>query len=128
LTDALDLLLKDNQLFQKATVDEWLDCGTLPAWRETTGVIAQKEFVSVDESQFENTTIHAPVFIGENVTLRNCIIGPYTSIEASCTIEDSTIKNSIIQESTTLANCRINHSTIGKYVELKDVTQQVHIG
>src|SRR5699024_9115707 len=25
LTDALDLLLKDNQLFQKATVDEWLD-------------------------------------------------------------------------------------------------------
>src|SRR5690606_13164407 len=34
LTDALDNMLKEGKVFKTATVDEWLDCGTLPAWLE----------------------------------------------------------------------------------------------
>jgi len=128
LTDALDRLLKDNKVFKKATVDEWLDCGTLPAWRATSGVITEKEAVEIDEDQYENTTIIQPVYIGEDVTLENCTIGPYASIGAGCSLKESTVKNSLIQEHATLEDCTIENSTIGNYTELKDVDQPVHLG
>lgn len=128
LTDALDRLLKDNKVFRKATVDEWLDCGTLPAWRETSGVIVEKEATDIDESRFTDTTIHQPVYIGEDVELEGCEIGPYASIGAGCKLKNSSVKNSLIQVETTLDGCRIEDSTIGKHVELRDVDQQVHLG
>jgi glucose-1-phosphate thymidylyltransferase len=128
VTDALDLLLKDNQLFKKAEVDEWLDCGTLKSWRETTGTIVEKEFVDINEEQFENTTIHAPVYIGDNVKLENCKIGPYVSIEDGCTLVGSTVKNSLMQKKAILKNCNLKDSTIGGHAELESVNQEVHIG
>ncbi len=35
LTDALDRMLKDGATFKTARVTEWLDCGTIPAIKET---------------------------------------------------------------------------------------------
>jgi glucose-1-phosphate thymidylyltransferase len=128
LTDALDRLLKDGNIFKKATVDEWLDCGTLPAWRETSAVIVEKEATEIDERQFEDTTINQPVYIGDDVTLKHCEIGPYASIGDGCSLENSSLKNSLIQKYTTVEASVIKNSTIGKHVELKDVNQQVHLG
>lgn len=128
LTDALDRLLKDNKVFKKATVDEWLDCGTLPAWRATSGVIVEKEAVDIDPGRFPNTTIHPPVFIGENVELDNCEVGPHASIGAGSTLRNTAIKNSLIQGDSMLENCHIEDSTIGKHVELKNVDQEIHVG
>lgn len=128
LTDALDLLLKDNQLFKKVAVDEWLDCGTLEAWLKTTGTIVEKEFVKIDDTNFTNTIINEPVYIGDDVILENCEIGPHVSIEDGCTLRNSTIKNSLIQNQTSLTDCNLEDSTIGSYSELKNVTQQIHVG
>jgi len=128
LTDALDRLLKDDKVFRKATVDEWLDCGTLPAWRETSGVIVEKEATDIDESLFEDTTINQPVYIGGDVELVGCEIGPYASIGAGCSLKNSSVKNSLIQVHTTIEDSQIEDSTIGKHVELKSVDQQVHLG
>jgi glucose-1-phosphate thymidylyltransferase len=128
LTDALDRLLKNDKVFKKATVDEWLDCGTLPAWRETSGVIVEKEATETDQSRFKETKIIEPVYIGDGVELENCIVGPNASIAAGCRLKNTTIKNSLVQEQTAMENCRIEDSTIGKHVELKDVDQQVHLG
>ena len=128
LTDALDRLLKDGKVFKKATVDEWLDCGTLPAWLETSGVIVEKEAQDIDESRFKETKIIQPVYIGDDVELENCIIGPHASIASGSTLKKCTVKNSLIQENASLENCTIEGSTIGKHTELKDVDQQIHVG
>lgn len=128
LTDALDRLLKDDKVFKKATVDEWLDCGTLPAWRETSGMIVEKEAVDIDESQFKDTKIIPPVYLGDNVQLEGCKIGPYASIAEGCNLKNTTVENSLIQGHSMLQNCSIKDSTIGKHVELNKVDQQVHVG
>ncbi len=128
LTDALDRLLKDDNVFRKATVDEWLDCGTLPAWRDTSRVIVEKEATDIDETQFKDTKIIQPVFIGDDVELEGCKIGPYASIDSGCTLKNTTVENSLIQKNSTLTGCYIENSTIGKHVELHKVDQQVHIG
>ena len=128
LTDALDRLLKNNNVFKKATVDEWMDCGTLPAWRETSGKIVEKEYEGVENKQFDHTEITPPVYIGDDVTLKDCAVGPYASIAAGATLTNSTVKNSLIQEQAQLENCDIVDSTIGRHTELKDVKQEVHLG
>ena len=126
LTDALDRLLKDGKSFKKATVDEWLDCGTLPAWLDTTGEILEKENHSFDK--YENTTIHPPVYIGEGVEISNSEIGPNVSIEAGTKIKDSKIEKSIIQKNAQLTGCQLKHSTIGNNAEAVNATGEVHIG
>lgn len=128
LTDALDRLLKDGKVFRKATVDEWLDCGTLPAWRETSGIIVEKEYEDVDEGQYTDTKINPPVYIGEDVELNGCEIGPHASIAAGSSLRNCTVKNSLIQEHAQLEDCTIVDCTIGRYTELKDVEHEVHLG
>lgn len=126
LTDALDRLLKDGKVFKKATVDEWLDCGTLPAWLNTTGEILKKE--KHKYGSFEDTVIHPPVFIGDGVTITGSEIGPNVSIEAGTKIQNSSIKNSIIQKEALLEGCDLNHSTIGKNTKVLRAKGKIHIG
>lgn len=128
LTDALDRLLKNGNVFKKATVDEWLDCGTLPAWLETTGEILEKENHAFDESGYENTTIHPPVFLGEGVQISGSEIGPNVSIEAGTVIKDSKIRDSIIQENAVIQGADLNRSTIGNFAEVYHTTGEIHIG
>jgi len=128
LTDALDRMLKDDKIFRKATVDEWLDCGTLPAWRDTSGVILEKEQHSYDPRDYTNTKIVPPVYIGEDVKLENCTVGPYASIAEGCRIRNTTVKNSIIRSDTAIENSNIENCTIGRHVEMKGVEKEVHLG
>jgi len=126
LTDALDRLLKDDKVFKKATVDEWLDCGTLPAWLDTTAEILEKEQHSF--GKFENTTIHEPVYIGKNVEIRNSEIGPFASIENDTVIENSTVKKSIVQSNAAIKNSSLERSTVGNFAEADGVSGEMHIG
>ncbi len=126
LTDALDRLLKDDKVFKKATVDEWLDCGTLPAWLDTVGEILEKENHSYGE--YENTTIHPPVYFGDDVEISGSEIGPNVSIEAGTVIKDSKVKNSIIQSNATLNGCDLDGSTIGNHAEAHNAKGEIHIG
>lgn len=126
LTDALDRLLKNGHVFKKATVDEWLDCGTLPAWLDTTGEILEKENHSYDS--FEDSTIHPPVFFGEGVKITGSEIGPNVSVEAGTTINNSTLKNSIVQGDALLDGCELEGSTIGNHTEVHGARGEIHIG
>ncbi|MEX0661510.1 MAG: sugar phosphate nucleotidyltransferase [Balneolaceae bacterium] len=126
LTDALDRLLKDNKVFKKATVEEWLDCGTLPAWLDTVGEILQKENHSYGE--YENTTIHPPVYFGDGVEISGSEIGPNVSVEDGTVIKDSKVKNSIIQSNAKLDGCDLDGSTIGNHAEAYNVKGEIHIG
>lgn len=126
LTDALDRLLKDGKVFKKATVDEWLDCGTLPAWLETSGEILAKEKHAYGD--FADTIVHPPVYIGDGVKISGSEIGPKVSIEAGTVITNSTIKNSIIQKNATLERCNLSGSTIGNFAEISGAKGEIHIG
>ncbi len=128
LTDALDRLLKGGKTFRKATVDEWLDCGTLPAWLDTSGVILEKENHAYDESAYPDTNIHPPVFIGKDVKIRSSEIGPNVSIEAGSVIEDSVLSESIIRSHTVIRNSELTNSTVGSHVEINDQKGTVHLG
>ncbi|WP_290877729.1 sugar phosphate nucleotidyltransferase [Gracilimonas sp.] len=128
LTAALDMMIKEGKVFKTATVDEWLDCGTLPAWLETTGIITEKEFDDIDVYKYPDSKIIPPVFIGEGVEIKNSTIGPKVSIEANTVIKNSKLDNCIIRNNATLENVETSGSTIGAHTLLKNVKGKVDVG
>ena len=126
LTDALDRLLKNDNVFKKATVEEWLDCGTLPAWLDTVGQILEKE--DHDYGEYEGTTIHPPVYFGDDVEISGSEIGPNVSVESGTTIKNSTVKNTIIQHNASLNGCDLDGCTVGNHADLNGVKGEIHVG
>ena len=127
LTEALDRMIRQGKIFKTATVDEWLDCGTLPAWLETTGVIVEKEAATTLPT-YEGSTIVPPVYIAEGVVIEGSTVGPHVSIEAGAQIKGSTISNTIIRERAQLSGCVIEQSTVGAHTELTNYTGVIHSG
>ncbi|MDR9388107.1 MAG: sugar phosphate nucleotidyltransferase [Balneolaceae bacterium] len=141
LTDALDRMLKQGLVFKKATVDEWLDCGTLPAWLDTSSVILAKEHTeeyaeqheahdekTQDASNYPGSTLLPPVYIGEGVTIENSTVGPNVSLEAGATVRGSTLRDSIIQQKATLEQASLAHSSIGQHAHVQHFEGELHVG
>ena len=130
LTNALENMKQKGAEFYPGKVDEWLDCGNPVA-----AVHANKrvlEYTANDEARkalnIENAHILEPCYIGANVQLKNCTIGPYVSIGNGTCITNSTIKNTIIQNNTTIVDADLEDSMIGNHVEYKGGKKRISIG
>ena len=128
LTDALDRLLKDGKVFKSATVDEWLDCGTIDAWLETSGVIADKEQTEINDKLYPGCTFTQPVYIGKGAEISNSHIGPNVTIDAGSHVFNSKIVNSIVLTNVKIESSDIHDSTIGNFASVKDAKGVLHIG
>lgn len=76
-----------------------MDVGTLERWLEANRMILDngKEPGEIDGTVvLDNCKIIAPVRIGQNCVLKDCVIGPYVSISAGSNIEGCRIENSVI--------------------------------
>ncbi len=66
-----------------------------------------------------NSTIRGPVSIAEDCRIKNCVIGPSTSIGASTVIEGSSVEYSVILENCRISNIQgLANSIIGRSVEV----------
>ena len=133
LTDAMDHMLQNGVKFYTDQVEEWLDCGNYSATVYTNGRILgikheAKENLTAASAQLENTTIIHPCFIGENVVIRNSVIGPNVSLEAGVTVEDARISDTIIQENSIVKNAVIKNSLIGKNVNYSEKPRELSLG
>ena len=130
LTNALENMKQKGASFYPGKVEEWLDCGNPAA-----AIHANKRVLEFTNNQefrkglkLSNTNLIEPCFIGQNVTLKNCTIGPHVSIGNNTCISNSTIKNTIIQNNTQIINADLENSMIGNHVEYLGGTKQVSIG
>jgi glucose-1-phosphate thymidylyltransferase len=131
LTDALQHMMEKGLKFTTGAVDEWLDCGNKNATVFTNQRILElhrdEKLISPDVKLDDSLIIH-PCFIGEGVVISKSIIGPHVSIGENCTISDSIITNSIIQNNTRVENINIDNSMIGSHVDYKGRYSEVSIG
>ena len=130
LTNALENMKVKGAGFYPGKVEEWLDCGNPPA-----AIHANKRVLEYTENaelraglSLENATIIEPCYIGSNVSLKNCTVGPHVSIGNDTQIINSTVKNTIIQNNTSIENADLEDSMIGNRVEYTGGTKRVSIG
>jgi len=134
INDGIKGMMAKGKVFKTGQVDEWMDCGNKPVTIETNTRMLGFLQSDGDEQLIascvtnNNSTIIEPCFIGKNVVLNNAIVGPHVSIGNNCTIEASTVKNSLIQNHTTIKNANLDEAMIGNHVNYDGNFTKVSIG
>ena len=130
ITNALENMKQKGAKFKTGQVTAWMDCGNKNVTVETNQRVLAFEGKNIIEGNYtnENSVIIEPCFIGENVVLKNTIIGPHVSVGNNTAIENSVIENSIIQNETFICNGNFKNSMIGNKVNFQGKAQDLSIG
>ena len=132
LTDAMENMKNKGLGFYCDQVEEWLDCGNKNATVFTNQRILEikngQENFKAESAVLDNATIIAPCYIGENVVVKNSVIGPHVSLEKNVKIENALISNSIVQENTELRNVNLTNSILGKFVSFQEQPKEISLG
>lgn len=126
LTDAFDILLKKGLHFKTAGVSEWLDCGTISAFMETSFHLLASE--AANKGSIRSSEITEPVFVGEGATLENAKVGPNVVIESDAAIEDSSIRDSIVFSGGRIESSDLADSIVGHHAKVSGVHGKLNIG
>lgn len=131
LTSALENMKNKGLKLTPGKVIEWLDCGNKDSTVYTNQRILEfnknTDMISKTHTSM-NSIIIEPCYIGENVKLISSIIGPHVSIGNNSIIEDSVIKNSIVQTHTKITGANIQNSMFGNYVDFKNSNSEHSMG
>ncbi len=132
ITDAMEHMLQTGVKFYTDQVNEWLDCGNKDNTLDTNCRVLElkqkAEKLIADSAKIENSTIIHPCYLGENVVVRNSVIGPHVSLEKGTCIEDSRIVKSIIASDSYVKNANLHNSMLGKSVSYTDNPKEVSLG
>lgn len=134
INDGIKRMMADGKVFKTGTVDEWMDCGNKTVTLETNSKMlgflkadAVEQLVD-DSVSIENSTIIEPCYIAKNVTLLNSTVGPNVSIGEGTSIENSTVKNSLIQTNSQIKNATLDEAMIGNHVKYNGEFTKISIG
>ena len=133
LTDALENMKQKGMKFVPGKVDHWMDCGNKNVTVETNSRMlaflhADGENLVSQNVILENSTIIPPCYMGEGVVLVNSTVGPNVSLGENTKVSDSTIKNSLVQTNTTIANANLDNAMIGNHAVFNGNFTAVSIG
>jgi len=133
INDGIKRMMEQGKIFKTGTVSEWMDCGNKQVTVETNAKMLQfltedGESLVSDSVVLDNASIIPPCFIGDNVQLKNTTIGPYVSVGNDTIIDNSIVKNSIIQSQTHIKNATLDEAMIGNHVQFDGKFKKVSIG
>ncbi|MDD2757785.1 MAG: glucose-1-phosphate thymidylyltransferase [Patescibacteria group bacterium] len=95
----LDLTAANKLLLDELSADKFVVRGQVETGAQITGHV----HIGAGTTVRNDVKITGPVIIGENCTLENCVINPYTTIGAGTTIKNAEISSSII-----FGNCTVD--------------------
>lgn len=133
LTNALETLKQKGARFIPGKVNEWMDCGNKKITVDTNSRILQfahqegEKLVSNTVS-LENSTIIEPCFIGKGVVLKNAVVGPNVSLGEGSRVEDSEIRDSLIQTHSTIRNAKLQKAMIGNHAYFNGEFKEISLG
>jgi glucose-1-phosphate thymidylyltransferase len=125
LTDALQLMIEDGEKIKTFPVEGWYDCGKPETLLSTNKYLLDKKSVS---KKFDSVIINHPVFIPEDAQIRNSVIGPYTTVDSGCKIDDCIIKNSILGSNVQLSKALLKNSIIGSNAVIRGEFKRLNSG
>ncbi len=129
LVDAINIMIDNGSQMRTNSVDVWLDTGTIEATLETNKYMLEHGRDNSEESaKRQGITIIAPVFIHPSAKVDGSVIGPHVSISADCEVEGCIIRNSILDDGSTVTNSVLDGSFIGRQARVEGHPKTVNIG
>lgn len=131
LTNALENMKSKGLKFAPGKVIEWLDCGNKNATVHTHArwlELGKEEFLKNRSIETKNTLIIEPCYFSEGVKISGSVIGPHVSLASGTIVNNSVIKNSIIQKNTLIENSVMTNSMVGSSVTIQNKMLDVSVG
>jgi len=130
-TTALENLNRKGAVFLPGEVTEWLDCGnknvTVQTNQRYLEFIKDQKLIS-GKAKISNSVIIPPCFVGDDVVIENSVIGPHVSVGNSTHINDSRLKNSIIQSHSRISHAVLENSMLGNFVNFENKPLDLSVG
>jgi glucose-1-phosphate thymidylyltransferase len=127
LTDAFQYMIDKGAKIRVIDVEGWYDAGKLDTLLDTNRVMLEKGH-GRSMTAPSGSTIREPVYIEDNVTLTNSVIGPNVSLGAGSVVEDSTLSDTIVGSKAQIRACMLTNSLLGDEVVVEGVTGELTVG
>ncbi len=129
LADAINIMLDDHLQMRVEHVDTWLDAGTPDDVLSTNRYLLDHGHDNTNVAvKNDKSIILGPVFIHPKAVVENSVIGPHTAIGANCKIDSCIIRDSIVDDCSTVENVILEHSLIGREVRIHRQAGVMNIG
>ncbi len=126
LADALQIMIDQGARFITRPVKVWKDCGKPETLLDTNRYLLEKMGSTYPPT--EGSIIIPPVYIAPTARISRSIIGPYVSIAERVVVEESIIRDSIINEGAYIERAVLAFSLIGAEVTYQGIYQQLNVG
>ncbi len=129
LADAINIMLEQGLQMRIQRVETWLDAGTLEDVLNTNRYLLEHGHDNTHEAyQHKKTVILPPVYIHPSAVVEHSVIGPHVAIGANCSIQSCIIRDSIIDDASTVTNVIMEHSLIGRDVQIQRQAGVLNVG
>lgn len=128
LADAVNLLLKRGVKMRVQPVDVWLDCGKTETVLETNRYMLEHGHDNSATHQATGYTIIPPVNIHPTAQIARAVIGPHATIAARCQVEDSIVRDSIVDEGAVIKEAMLTQSLIGSAAKVSGRFRAFNVG
>ena len=133
INDGIKQMMAKGMKFVPGKVTEWMDCGNKNVTVDTNsrmlGFLHNDGEHLVDyDVKLENSTIIPPCYIGKDVILINATVGPNVSLGDGCHVQNSIIKNSLIQTHSHIKNANLDNAMIGNHASFDGNFTNISIG
>jgi len=127
LTDAFQYMIDHGAKIKVIDVEGWYDAGKLDTLLETNRTVLDKGAARRPKSVDGSVTIHDPVYIEDDVSLMNSVIGPNVSIGAGSVIEGVTLTDTIIGKKAKVKKSSLRNSLIGDDVTIEGINGELTV-
>jgi glucose-1-phosphate thymidylyltransferase len=129
LADAVNIMLERGARMRTERVNIWLDAGTSDAVLETNQYLLDNGHDnSAEAKKLPGVTVIPPVFIHPNAKVETAVIGPHTTIAAGCSVRNSLLRRSILEEDAQVEDTLLENSLIGQYAIVKGQPSHLNLG
>jgi glucose-1-phosphate thymidylyltransferase len=125
ITDTLQMMIEKGSRFVPFEIDEWYDCGKADALLETNRTLLEN---APECAPIAGSIIRRPAHIAPSARIVNSIIGPYVSIASNSVVENSIIRDSVVDQAAHVTDCLLESSIVGSQAVIQGVFQQLNVG
>jgi len=119
-------MIQDGRRFRAPELDAWLDCGKPESLLETNRYLLRGRHHA--HGEVVNSVLIEPVHIERGAVVRGSILGPNVSVAAGSVVEESIIRDAIINADSKVRDIILHSSILGDSVTLIGSPRRMNIG
>ena len=129
LVDAVNIMLERGLKMRIQKVDTWLDMGTPETLLETNRYLLSNGRSNNSEAvKRVDIVVVPPVFIHPSAEVTHSVIGPYVSLGAGCQVQNSVIRDSILEDEAQVSDVILEGSLIGRQAQIQRRAGRINAG